>query len=229
MASPHKIDPYRYVLDVLRSKGYEVNEKQNHALCQCPVHQDSKPSLMITNMGDGARCKCHACNAVNKDIAAALGLKPYEFHIDTSGTHGGRAPGRRVSKNFKRDEEWVRYEPTATYVYHDKDGQPIFYKDRFATADGQKSFEYYRRLPNKNVVIGLKSGWFEYLSVAKGKRWSWVHQSGNREDEAYAARCTWFDAPPLVLYNLPALIDAVGKDPDGKPRTVFLPVRRAVG
>lgn len=222
MPSPRKVDPYRYVLDVLRSKGFEVNEKQTYADCQCPVHQDSKPSLRITDMGDGARCKCHACGAVNKDIAAALGLKPHEFHADSRNTHGGNAPGRRVNKSFKRNDEWVTYEPTATYVYHNKEGEPIFYKDRFASADGQKTFEYYRRLPNKNVVIGLKSGWFEWASGSKGKRWSWIHQSENRDDEAYAARCTWFDAPPLVLYNLPALLDAVGRDPEGRPRAVYL-------
>jgi hypothetical protein len=92
---------YRRLLDRLRADGKLVRQdKPNHAMAQCPAHEDGNPSLSITDVGGEILLHCFA-GCTNTDIAAALGWQLGELlYDDPKGTSYTYPDGRTEYKSY---------------------------------------------------------------------------------------------------------------------------------
>lgn len=71
--------PVDRVLDALRGHGHAVRRSGKDWLCQCPAHDDRKPSLSLSAGDDGrALVHCHAGCTVEA-VCAAIGLQPSDL------------------------------------------------------------------------------------------------------------------------------------------------------
>lgn len=88
--------------------------------CRCPAHEDSNPSLSITEGKDGRiLLKCHAgCSF--ESIVGALGLQKRDLFPAKAERAASRGTGRRI---------------TATYDYTDEQGRLLFQVCRYEPKD----------------------------------------------------------------------------------------------
>lgn len=143
------LDPLATVLDRLRARGLEPVTSGSGYSCRCPAHEDRSPSLSI-NVGDDGRVllTCHAGCRFDA-VLDTLGLRPTDLFPDDAGGSGHhpfprpapRTPARPAGKakpTFPSAEaaaaEVTRRAggaPTATWEYHDADGDLVGLVIRF--------------------------------------------------------------------------------------------------
>ena len=137
------------VLDRLRSRGIEPRYRGTGYSCRCPAHEDRSPSLSI-NLGDAGRVllKCHAGCPFDA-VLAALGLRAADLFPDDARCSEHRRPARpsprppagpagkakpafstadAAAAEVARRAGWA---PTATWEYHDTNGDLVGLVIRF--------------------------------------------------------------------------------------------------
>lgn len=93
------------VIEALESRGLLVKERNGYLMAQCPAHDDSDPSLSISEGDKGVVLRCHA-GCANEDVVAALGLTLRDLFYDSE-------PG---------DDTRTSAAPPAEYIYQRADG-----------------------------------------------------------------------------------------------------------
>jgi hypothetical protein len=87
----------------------------------CPAHEDSKPSLGISEGKDGAiLLKCRSANCTAKQIVEAVGLTLRDLFPSSNGKHESNGQAKRIK---------------ATYQYTDEAGQLLYEVVRFEPKD----------------------------------------------------------------------------------------------
>lgn len=148
----------------------------------CPAHEDSRPSLSVSEGRDGrVLLKCHAGCGL-PEILARLGLEKRELFADApSGPSGKR---REV----------------AAYRYRDEGGKLLFEVVRFEP----KGFGQRRPVSDGGRAYGLSAGRY-----VRGRHGDWIRyqpdldRGGGETRELPEAR--------RVLYRLPELLAAIGR------------------
>jgi hypothetical protein len=142
---------YETVLEALESQGLVAPSWGDGVSAICPAHDDSKPSLSLSEGDDGkALLYCHAgCDI--REVADALGL-------EMSALFSGSDTGAVV----------------ATYVYEDEEGVPLyrvvrlspkgFYQQRYTGEGYESGLGDVRRVPYRLPdLVGLKPGDTVYI------------------------------------------------------------------
>lgn len=119
-------------LSALTSRGYKPSENATGYTCRCPAHEDSNPSLSISDKQGRVLLHCHAGCEVTA-IVDALGLK--------------------LSDLFDRPEAPKRKE-VACYEYNGLRGERLL-KIRYELPDGSKSFAWFRETGDGTRASGL--------------------------------------------------------------------------
>ena len=150
----------------------------------CPAHEDSTPSLSITEKDGKILVYCHGGCPQDRVLSA---LK--EKGLWPSGNGSGHTPPRKK-------------ELLATYAYKDATGTLLFEVCKYRNPDGSKTFSQRRPLPGGGVIWGLRAG--EYQCFDNSANWYPVGRKGP------ATMSTVKNAPAaqLVLYRLPELLAA---------------------
>jgi hypothetical protein len=148
----------------------------------CPAHEDSRPSLSVSEGRDGrVLLKCHAGCGL-PEILARLGLEKRELFADApSGPSGKR---REV----------------AAYRYRDEGGKLLFEVVRFEP----KGFGQRRPVAGGGWAYGLAPGWY-----VRGRRGDWIRADPGRGPVTGESR--ELPEARRVLYRLPELLSAVGR------------------
>lgn len=220
--------PIDRFLDRVRSKGLRVDEDGDEWWCQCPAHNDGRPSLKVGESSDGkVLLKCFAgCSA--ESIVRALGLEmkdlfpPSEKREAGSGKRpsppapspsgkerGDReppspSPSRGEKKKSKREGSKL----VATYTYKGLDGRAAHLTYRFFP----KNFAQARVLANGDRVGSFKEGW--YAPGLQPKKWEAVKSDPplTKNDPAPFPKARWFDEfKETLLYRLQWVVDAAQK------------------
>ncbi len=142
------------VLDALRAAGRQTRQdKPNHAMAQCPAHEDGRPSLSVTSTESQVLLYCFA-GCATADVVAALGLNLRDlYHEPLTGPYGlgeairykypdGRENWRSTTrKDFRRDDRRAANHegPKALYDSDRLDGAPLVY-----VAEGEKDADALR-------------------------------------------------------------------------------------
>jgi 5S rRNA maturation endonuclease (ribonuclease M5) len=96
---------YEELLDALRAAGKTVNANGNHAMTQCPAHDDTRPSLGLRAIPGRVLARCYA-GCSNEEIVAALGLRMSALFDSPRGQSyvypDGRIVERTPHKKFKQ-------------------------------------------------------------------------------------------------------------------------------
>ncbi len=121
--------------------------RTDHWLACCPLHgggQERNPSLSIRIVDGKLRLRCFVCGpGMAPQIAAAIGCKVHELYPDSS-----RPKGRPVAHKI-----------TATFVYEDENGHPLYRACRYDYDNGGKSFSQERFFEGKWLAgIGPEPG-----------------------------------------------------------------------
>jgi len=98
-------DPLRRLIDALEARGCGPTQSGDQWSARCPAHDDTRPSLSLTEGDDGrVLARCHA-NCTLNEVAEALGLEVRDFFPP------GPGGGTQIA---------------ATYPYRDEAGQPLY-------------------------------------------------------------------------------------------------------
>ena len=106
----HRYASMERARDALERAGMRISKNtQNHVVACCPVHEDSHPSLDLrwqdgsSHGGGMTLMRCHACQAPNEDVVAALGLRLADLYDEPMSRRSagldrvGRSPQQRTS------------------------------------------------------------------------------------------------------------------------------------
>lgn len=90
---------YQNILDAIRDYGRHVVEMVGgRARAQCPAHDDTRPSLSVSQIDGSALVYCHAgCETV--DVLAAVSLTPADLYDDPRGATYSYPDGRLVHRS----------------------------------------------------------------------------------------------------------------------------------
>jgi hypothetical protein len=115
---------YDRLLDDLRNNGRIVNDDgDNHAMAQCPGHDDSNPSLSITRIEGRVLIKCQA-GCETETVVKALG-RTFADLFDNRRSADYRYPDGRI----------VRRKPNKTFVQSgNTQGNSLFHADKLGDA-----------------------------------------------------------------------------------------------
>lgn len=112
------------VLDLLKYFSGAKPIGSNRYQCKCPVHNDDKASLTITDTSDKILIHCHAgCNTW--DIMQELGLKMADLYK-------GQKPPETWQENF---EKYKKKQIEEAYHYADENGRYLYTKLRMTGKD----------------------------------------------------------------------------------------------
>ncbi len=184
------------VYTALLDGGFAPNKRADSFQALCPVHGDTKPSLSVRyDAADGkVLLHCFSCNAPFSDLCGALNLIPQDLFDsplpDRSASTPKRenrvkfqarrkAPAKIISTPSEDDSSSEPWEITATYTYTDDQGQPV--QEVVREERGTPSGGHEKRFVQRFAS-----------PTGNGK---WV----KRKPEGFTP----------VLYNLPAVIDAL--------------------
>lgn len=165
---------------------FKVKEdKGDICKAMCPAHPDKEASLSIKyDRAKGVTIfKCFAgCEA--RDIAEAAGLEISDL----------------FDKALKDKEDSNKSE--ITYQYKDTSGNVLFEKVRFEATEQKKKHFSQKRIINGSTIWGLDGGTY-YETYPGGNNWSKkIRDNAVMKD---------FPLCNPVVYNLPALIEAIKK------------------
>lgn len=126
------------------SKLPDAKRSGNGWAARCPAHGDRKASLSVAEASNGAALlKCHAgCDNAAIVKAMGLGLRDLSSNTDTKPVIGN-GKHRPSGKTFPTAEAAVvelerrHGKPSATWTYHDAEGEPVGLVVRWDTADGK--------------------------------------------------------------------------------------------
>ncbi|MCU0223162.1 MAG: AAA family ATPase [Acidobacteria bacterium] len=103
------------VLSALSAHGHEARKNGSGFMARCPAHDDSTPSLSVSNGGGKCLVCCHAgCSTA--DIVAALGLSERDLFDESSA-------------------QSAHMIEVASYTYRDESNVPLFQVVRYAPKD----------------------------------------------------------------------------------------------
>ncbi len=128
--------PLNIVLQTLHQHGSPAQQKTGYWLARCPAHDDSNPSLSISEGDQGqVLLKCHA-GCGTEDIVSALGLSMGDlFPKDTP------PPARKKQQNPKQQPKIVK-----EYNYQDENGELLYQVVRYKP----KGFKQRRPNPERH-------------------------------------------------------------------------------
>lgn len=202
----------------LESKGLSAEEEGKGWICQCPAHNDGRPSLSVSEASDGkVLLKCFA-GCRSEAIVAALQMEMKELFPDrgessfpapspSRGRGEAKEPSRKQGEKKKKAK--AERKLVKTYYYGDEEG-----RRRHATCRYEpKGFSQYWITANGDKVWSFAEGWFE----PKGKNWFRCQGAGGKDDDPPSVHARWFDAHPTYLYRLKHVLEAAKEE-----RTVWL-------
>lgn len=180
-------DPIAKVLDALERAGCRglMVKQGTRWQCQCPAHEDRKPSLTVTRNADGTvLMHCHA-GCSTETVLAALGLTVKDLFPNVQHPRGqkntsSKSPTTNVSehrntngKTYATAREALRAyglgKPDAWWAYRNANGQEVMVVGRWNRPDGKEI----------RPVCKTPSGWKPGAPP-----------------------------PPRLLYNLPGILQA---------------------
>ena len=179
-------DPLALVLGLLP----DAKRRGNEWKARCPAHEDEHASLSV-HQGENGRVLMHShARCVVKTICGALGIKERDL-FPVGSVRGGKR----------------RKEITAVYRYADECAEVLYEAVRYKANDPTKPKDFKRRRQHpdgRGWIWGLSADWYR----RGGEDWYRVNA---RKGDAIPPGAEHFGACRLVLYRLPALLDA---DPD---------------
>ncbi|WP_100522673.1 AAA family ATPase [Mycobacteroides abscessus] len=144
-------DRYEKLLGALRDIGSTVRESSaGQAMAQCPAHDDSNPSLSVTDTGESVLVYCHAkCDV--RDVIAAVGLSM----ADLFAAKYEYPDGRVVTRSYKLDGS------KAFQQVGNKSGRALYGSDRLDGAqsvyvvEGEKDVDSLRAVGGVGVCSAM--------------------------------------------------------------------------
>lgn len=166
---PGQTDSFPLVVDALRRNGRVVKpcKAGTQYRCQCPAHDDRRPSLVVSRGDDGrALIYCHkGCQA--PAILKAMGLEMNDLFPRPLGMVNTVRRNARSKQHFPTLAEAVKntgrlmgsQETLGTWIYFHDDDEPAFAVARFTMPDGSKDYRAFKPVP---------TGWT--ARIPKGRR-----------------------------------------------------------
>jgi len=139
-----------------------INKGSYHIAC-CPAHDDSSPSLQLTQEGDRLLVRCFAgCSflEIKRAIADKLGVKINEVPIGIEKNDDWKPVDikrpKQKAKEYSTSEAALRVcfrgEATTNYEYI-KDGETVAISARYESKDGKKTFRQLSKLKSGKWII----------------------------------------------------------------------------
>ncbi len=154
-------------VELLLSKLPGAKRNDRGWVARCPAHDDKRPSLSVSEGGDGrALVHCHA-GCAPEAITAALGLTLDDLAPERSGpTRPSSAPKRQTrstppSKVFKTANDAMAAlektlgQRTALWTYRGADGEPVGVVLRWNLRGGKKNIRPVSRTPAGWIIGGM--------------------------------------------------------------------------
>jgi hypothetical protein len=112
--------------EALLSKLQKVKKTgSNKWIACCPVHNDTNPSMTITEKDGKTLCFCFACGATGKDVAEAVGIPVSSLFSDSDTFVSNHYHRDRLLAEKDADELFLRL-----YRKAESEGREIRYSDR---------------------------------------------------------------------------------------------------
>lgn len=149
--------------DFIARLPHEPTKPSGETMCQCPAHADKKCSLSVKQGQNGIVVHCFA-GCRTEDVLAVMKLKMADLFDGEEGRDGrkpaARSPKPGAGKDTRSVEERTHTVPkkplgklTATYVYEDAQGKPLFHVLRYQTEDGKT---FLQGVPDKSKPGGYR-------------------------------------------------------------------------
>lgn len=142
----------RRPIDKILEAAHQVdNQPDGSWMCLCPAHEDSNPSLHITEDQQGKIALHCFKGCKTASICHSWGMTVSELFPD----HGSWKPSPATAtkqKAGRRPGETL----TAEYIYRDFQNVPVFRVVRYENADGSKRFIQCRSNGQGGFIVGMK-------------------------------------------------------------------------